>query len=58
MEEKGKIRGPDPEKAPADRQELRKEIQVMIIFTELIRQDMKNFMQTGKAPPEIVFWKR
>ncbi len=42
MIDKNLIRGPDEEK----RKELRDEIQIMIIFQNLIRQDMEGFVKT------------
>ena len=42
-----RIRGPDE----AKRQELRDEIQVMIVFRKLIEQDMCEFVKTAECLP-------
>ncbi len=45
MSEENPIRGPDEEKA----RELREEIMIMIIFRELVRQDMCEFVKNHET---------
>ncbi|MBR6228619.1 MAG: hypothetical protein IKQ97_02685 [Eubacterium sp.] len=47
MSDKHLIRGPDGD---IDK-ELLEEIRIMFVFQELIRQDMREFVEKGKSPP-------